>query len=78
MVRMKMAETLREAVTFVEQAHIRVGVEVVTDPAFLVTRNLEGKWLIEDSHLCSTLACALDTFLISFYAINLMSSSQIM
>eukprot|EP00898_Chlorokybus_atmophyticus_P000510 jgi/Chlat1/145/Chrsp1S03097 len=41
MVRLKMAETLREAVTFIEQGHIRVGPETVTDPAFLVTRNME-------------------------------------
>ncbi|KAJ3087683.1 Small subunit (SSU) processome component [Quaeritorhiza haematococci] len=41
MVRLKMAETVKEAVTFVEQGHIRVGPEVVTDPAFLVTRNME-------------------------------------
>lgn len=41
MVRLKMAQTLREAVTFVEQAHVRVGADTVTDPAFLVTRNLE-------------------------------------
>lgn len=41
MVRMKMAETLRAAVTFVEQGQIRVGPNVVTDPAFLVTRNME-------------------------------------
>mmetsp|Transcript_13741 Transcript_13741/g.21948 ORF Transcript_13741/g.21948 Transcript_13741/m.21948 type:complete len:153 (+) Transcript_13741:67-525(+) len=38
MVRLKMAETLREAVTFIEQGHVRVGPETVTDPAFLVTR----------------------------------------
>jgi U3 small nucleolar ribonucleoprotein protein IMP3 len=41
LVRNKYAETLREAVTFVEQGHIRVGPEVVTDPAFIVTRSLE-------------------------------------
>jgi len=41
MVRLKMAETLREAVTFVEQWHVRVGPETVTDPAYLVTRNFE-------------------------------------
>ena len=34
MVRLKMAETLREAVTFIEQGHVRVGPETVTDPAF--------------------------------------------
>ena len=41
LVRLKFCETLREAVTFVEQGHIRVGPEVVTDPAFLVTRSFE-------------------------------------
>merc|ERR1712228_699304 len=41
MVRLKMSETLREAVTFIEQGHVRVGPETVTDPAFLVTRNFE-------------------------------------
>ena len=41
MVRLKMAETLREAVTFIEQGHVRVGPETVVDPAFLVTRNFE-------------------------------------
>jgi len=30
-----------QAIKFVEQGHIRVGPEVVTDPAFLVTRNME-------------------------------------
>ncbi|KAI3970753.1 hypothetical protein MKX01_024400 [Papaver californicum] len=38
---LKFAEHLREAVTFIEQGHIRVGPETVTDPAFLVTRNME-------------------------------------
>lgn len=33
-----MAQTVKEAVKLVEQGHIRVGPEVVTDPAFLVTR----------------------------------------
>lgn len=41
MVRNKMAETLKEAVAFIEQGHIRVGPETVSDPAFLVTRSLE-------------------------------------
>jgi U3 small nucleolar ribonucleoprotein protein IMP3 len=36
-----MCETLKEAVTFIEQGHVRVGPEVVTDPAFIVTRALE-------------------------------------
>eukprot|EP01006_Ploeotia_vitrea_P007959 TRINITY_DN186_c0_g1_i1.p1 TRINITY_DN186_c0_g1~~TRINITY_DN186_c0_g1_i1.p1 ORF type:complete len:186 (+),score=83.31 TRINITY_DN186_c0_g1_i1:101-658(+) len=41
MVRLRMSETLREAVNFIEHGHIRVGPEVVTDPAFLVTRSFE-------------------------------------
>ena len=41
MVRLHMSETLREAVTLIEQGHVRVGPDVVTDPAFLVTRPLE-------------------------------------
>jgi len=41
MVRLKMAETLREAVTFIEQGHVRVGPDTITDPAFHVTRNME-------------------------------------
>jgi len=41
MVRLKMASTLKEAITYIEQGQVRVGPEVVTDPAFLVTRNFE-------------------------------------
>ncbi|RLM66528.1 40S ribosomal protein S4-like protein isoform 1 isoform X2 [Panicum miliaceum] len=41
MTRINMAEHLKEAVTYIEQGHVRVGPEVVTDPAFLVTRNME-------------------------------------
>ncbi len=41
MVRVKMAETLKEATTLIEQGHVRVGPHVVTDPAFLVTRTFE-------------------------------------
>ena len=41
MVRLKMSETLKEATTFIEQGHIRVGPNVVTDPAFMVTRTFE-------------------------------------
>lgn len=41
MVRVKMAQTLKEAITFIEQGHVRVGPSVVTDPAFLVTRTFE-------------------------------------
>jgi len=41
MVRLKMAETLREACTFIEQGHVRVGPDTITDPAYLVTKNME-------------------------------------
>ncbi|XP_062528358.1 U3 small nucleolar ribonucleoprotein protein IMP3 isoform X2 [Bombyx mori] len=41
MVRNKMSETIKEATKFIEQGHVRVGPEVVKDPAFLVNRSLE-------------------------------------
>lgn len=41
LVRLKMAQTVQLAVTYVEQGHIRVGPQTITDPAFLVSRNLE-------------------------------------
>lgn len=36
-----LADLCGKAVKFIEQGHVRVGPEVVTDPAFLVTRNME-------------------------------------
>mmetsp|Transcript_6075 Transcript_6075/g.18326 ORF Transcript_6075/g.18326 Transcript_6075/m.18326 type:complete len:183 (+) Transcript_6075:71-619(+) len=41
MVRLKMAETVKEAVALVETGNVRVGPNPVTDPAYLVTRSLE-------------------------------------
>jgi U3 small nucleolar ribonucleoprotein protein IMP3 len=41
MVRLKMSETIPAAVTFIEQGQVRVGPNVITDPAFLVSRSLE-------------------------------------
>ena len=41
LVRLKMSETVKAAVTLVEQGQIRVGPNVVTDPSFLVTRKME-------------------------------------
>ncbi|TPX44125.1 hypothetical protein SeMB42_g02800 [Synchytrium endobioticum] len=41
MLKLKLSETAKEAIQFIEQGHIRVGSETVTDPAFLVTRNME-------------------------------------
>lgn len=39
--RNKMAPNIKSASQFVEHGHVRVGAEVVKDPAFLVNRNLE-------------------------------------
>lgn len=36
-----MSETMREAVTFIEQGHVRVGTEVVTEPAYFVPKSME-------------------------------------
>ncbi|XP_055497976.1 U3 small nucleolar ribonucleoprotein protein IMP3 [Leucoraja erinacea] len=41
MIKLHMAENLKTAITFIEQGHIRIGPEVITDPAFIVTRNME-------------------------------------
>ncbi|CDQ56295.1 U3 small nucleolar ribonucleoprotein protein IMP3 [Oncorhynchus mykiss] len=41
MVSLRMAQNLKTAITFIEQGHVRVGPEIVTDAAFLVTRNME-------------------------------------
>ncbi|XP_055058927.1 U3 small nucleolar ribonucleoprotein protein IMP3 [Paramisgurnus dabryanus] len=41
MLKLRMAQNLKTAITFIEQGHIRVGPELVTDPAFLVTRSME-------------------------------------
>ncbi|TCD69170.1 Small subunit (SSU) processome component [Steccherinum ochraceum] len=37
----KMAQTVSAAVKFIEQGHVRVGPDTITDPAFLVTRHME-------------------------------------
>lgn len=41
MQKMKMAETIKDAVMYIEQGHVKVGVDTVTDPAFHVTRSME-------------------------------------
>jgi len=41
MVRCKMAQTIKDAVKFIEQGHVRVGTEIVYDPAYFVTRSME-------------------------------------
>ncbi|KAI1005783.1 hypothetical protein K3495_g2437 [Podosphaera aphanis] len=41
MTRLRMAETVQAATKLIEQGHVRVGTEPITDTAFLVTRNME-------------------------------------
>jgi U3 small nucleolar ribonucleoprotein protein IMP3 len=41
MFRNKYCETVKEAVTFLEQSQVRVGTEVVNNPAYIVTRSME-------------------------------------
>lgn len=36
--KLKMCQTVKMAVQFIEQGHVRVGPDTMTDPAFLVTR----------------------------------------
>ncbi|KAJ3932157.1 MAG: hypothetical protein NXY57DRAFT_1004296 [Lentinula lateritia] len=38
---LKMAETVSAATKFIEQGHVRVGPDAITDPAYLVTRRME-------------------------------------
>ena len=49
MARLRMCETVSAGVRFVEQGHVRVGPEVITDPAYLVSRNLEDSVTWVDS-----------------------------
>lgn len=41
LVKLKMAENIKAATMFVEQGHIRVGTQLILDPAYLVTRHSE-------------------------------------
>ncbi|CRK25572.1 U3 small nucleolar ribonucleoprotein IMP3 like [Verticillium longisporum] len=41
MTRLHMAPTVQAATKLIEQGHVRVGTETITDPAFFVTRNME-------------------------------------
>ena len=46
-----MAETIKEAVMYIEQGHVKVGVDTVTDPAFHVNRSYEDfvTWVKQSS-----------------------------
>ncbi|CAI4523460.1 CCN_G0024760.mRNA.1.CDS.1 [Saccharomyces cerevisiae] len=54
--RLKMAETIQDAVKFIEQGHVRVGPNLINDPAYLVTRNMEDyvTW-VDNSKIKKTL-----------------------
>ncbi|GFQ66464.1 u3 small nucleolar ribonucleoprotein protein IMP3 [Trichonephila clavata] len=41
MARSKMAPSIKDATKFVEHGHVRIGPNLVMDPAFLVTKNME-------------------------------------
>lgn len=41
MTRLTMADTVQAATKMIEQGHVRVGTETITDTAFLVTRSME-------------------------------------
>lgn len=41
MVKLHMSESIAMATKFIRHGHVRVGVDVISDPAFLVTRNME-------------------------------------
>jgi len=41
MTRLRMAQTASAATKMIEQGHVRVGTETITDPAYLVTRTTE-------------------------------------
>ena len=41
LIHMKMAHNLEEADNLIRHGHVRVGTDLVTDPAYLVTRTME-------------------------------------
>jgi U3 small nucleolar ribonucleoprotein protein IMP3 len=41
MTRVKMAETVKAATTLVHHGHVRIGPEIIKDPAFFLTRSME-------------------------------------
>lgn len=48
MTRLRMAENVPAAVKLIEQGHVRVGPEVVSDPAFVVTRWVQCQYDLFD------------------------------
>ena len=41
MVRLRMTQTIQNAAKFIEQGHIKVGPETISEPSFHVTRDME-------------------------------------
>ena len=41
MTRLRMSDHIQAAIKLIEQGHVRVGTDVITDTAYLVTRNME-------------------------------------
>jgi U3 small nucleolar ribonucleoprotein protein IMP3 len=41
LVKLRMTQTVKDAATFIEQGHIKVGPETISDPSFHVTRDFE-------------------------------------
>lgn len=60
MVRAHLAETIKAAVTFVEQGHVRVGPDTIRDPAFLVTRYILQRLLTPSADSVNRLFLLLD------------------
>ncbi|XP_078543142.1 U3 small nucleolar ribonucleoprotein IMP3 isoform X1 [Lissotriton helveticus] len=67
-VKLRMAQNLKSAITFIEQGHIRVGPEVVTDSAFLVTRGMTLTSEFEPRRSFKDAAGKLFFFLIKVYS----------
>lgn len=49
MVRSKMVQTLKAATTYIEQGHVRVGPQLIKDPAFLVSRY--AKYILKSNNM---------------------------
>ncbi|GMM28523.1 snoRNA-binding rRNA-processing protein [Martiniozyma asiatica (nom. inval.)] len=52
MIKFHMAQNLKDANNFIQQGHVRVGNKVITDPAYLIDRNMEDylTW-VDDSKI---------------------------
>ena len=57
MVRLKMSESIKQAVKLIEQGHVRVGPQTITEPAYIVTRSMED-WVtwVDGSKIQATIA----------------------